>query len=83
MDALPRVSAVRTVRVNFAEKPIVYDFETDWSHADYKSARRGQWMLYAVDRYRFERRIQDFDRQYGFIFSDEHRNNIMLRNVHV
>ena len=83
MDALPRVSTVRTIRVKFAEKLIVYDFETNYSQSDYRAARRGPWMLFAVDRHRFRKRIQDFDRRYGFIFSDEHRNNIMLRNVHI
>jgi hypothetical protein len=34
------------------------------------------WMQYAADRCRFKRHVYNFDRSFGYIFSDTHRNNI-------
>ena len=70
------LSVAKTVKFN--ERVVVYKLN-DWPADVYQEARRGQWMQYAVDRYRFKRRIRQTESKLGNIFSDEHRNRIIYR----
>ena len=65
-------------RVRFAKYGRMY-FQTKWSERDYRNARRGPWIQLAADRHRFQRRINEFDSKFGYIFSDEHRFDIVSR----
>jgi len=51
-------------------------FQTKWSEKDYQNARRGPWMHFAADRHRFQRRIGEFDSNFGYIFTDIHREHV-------
>jgi len=51
-------------------------FQTKWSEKDYKRARIGPWIQLASDRFRFQRRINEFDSKFGYIFGDLHREYI-------
>ena len=64
--------------VRFAPLVRVYH-ETTWSEQDYRNARRGPWIYLAADRHRFQKRINEFDSNFGYIFSDEHRFDIVSR----
>jgi hypothetical protein len=64
--------------VKFDERITVHKLN-DWPADVYRESRRGQWMQYAVDRYRFKRRIRQTEIKLGNIFSDEHRNGIIYR----
>jgi len=46
--------------------------QLEWAEA-YQEARCGLWEQYARDRDRFARRIQEVDRQIGWVLSAEHR----------
>jgi len=46
--------------------------QLEWAEA-YQEARCGPWEQYARDRERFARRIQEVDRQIGWVLSAEHR----------
>ena len=70
------LSVAKTVK--FDERVIVHKLN-DWPADVYREARRGQWMQYAADRYRFKRRIRQTELKLGNIFSDEHRNRIIYR----
>jgi len=48
-------------------------FQTKWSEKDY---RRGPWIQLAADRHRFQRRINEFDSKFGYIFDDLHREYV-------
>jgi len=51
---------------------------TDWSAEDYCDARKGQWMQFACDRFRFDRRIKETELLLGNIFSIEHRERYLV-----
>lgn len=51
-------------------------FQTTWDEKDYQRARVGPWLHFAADRHRFQRRIREFDSQFGYIFTDIHREYI-------
>lgn len=44
-----------------------------------QEARKGHWELYAVDRYRFQNRIQDVENKIAYIFNEEHRQSILKK----
>lgn len=54
--------------VRFALKTVIIFIE--------KEDRSGPWEMYARDRDRFARRINDINQTIGWIFSNEHRNLI-------
>ena len=64
--------------VTFCNRLTVYT-PRDWSSDDYRAARKGPWMLFAVDRHRFLRRIKQTERNLGDIFSDSHRAKVIQR----
>jgi Phosphatase-1 catalytic subunit binding region len=79
-DTAPVVTSeqgrVRTDKhVIFVDRPIVH-YEMDWPCDDYRLARMGPWMSYAIARYRFKRRIDDFERRFGYILTNLHRDRI-------
>ena len=47
-------------RVRFSPNVRMY-FQTIWSERDYRRPRIGPWIHLAADRYRFQRRINEFD----------------------
>ena len=51
-------------------------FQTKWSEKDYQRARIGPWIQIAADRHRFQRRINEFDTKFGYIFGDLHREHV-------
>jgi len=51
-------------------------FQTKWSETDYRRARTGHWIQLAADRHRFQRRIDEFDTNFGYIFTDIHREHV-------
>ena len=55
---------------------VVVHYETKWSKKDYRNARRGPWIHFAADRHRFQRRINEFDSDFGYIFTDIHREHV-------
>jgi len=59
-------------RVTFSPKVVVH-FESEWTKKDYQRARIGPWMRLAADRHRFQKRIREFDSNFGYIFTDIHR----------
>jgi len=59
-------------RVKFSPTVTVY-FQTIWSDQDYRRARVGPWIYLAADRHRFQRRIRNFESEFGYIFTDIHR----------
>ena len=61
--------------MTFARKAVVH-YQSKWSEKDYKRARIGPWIQLAADRFRFQRRIKEFDSKFGYIFSDRHREYI-------
>ena len=62
-------------RVTFNDIVIVH-FQHRWSDREYRAARKGLWMHYAADRCRFNRYVKEFDKRYGHIFSDIHRERM-------
>ena len=46
-----------------------------WNTA-YRLARKGPWMKMALDRIRFKKRIDKIDKKIGYIFQQEHRQQI-------
>jgi len=62
--------------VTFKDTMLLY-FQYGWSELDYTFARRGPWMYLAANRRRFERRILDFDSNFGYIFTDIHRDHML------
>jgi len=63
-------------RVTFSSRVTVY-FQSKWPDSDYILARRGPWIRYAADRARFKRRINIFERQFEYIFTDKHRKRMI------
>ena len=55
---------------------VVVHRETKWSERDYRHARRGLWIHLAADRHRFQRRIDELDSNFGYIFTDIHREHV-------
>lgn len=55
--------------------------QTGWSEDDYVSARRGPWMMYALDSHRFQRRINEASNIIDPVLDDNHRLIIRLRNM--
>ena len=54
----------------------VYE-DTVWTSDDYRAARIGPWMFAALDRFRFRRRIENFEQNYSrYVTDDEHRRSI-------
>ena len=39
-------------------------------------SRIGNWIHLAADRHRFQRRIDEFDSNFGYIFTDIHREHV-------
>jgi len=62
----------KTRRVTF-NKVVTVRFQERWSDREYRAARIGPWIHYAADRCRFNRFVHEFDRRYGYIFTDTHR----------
>jgi len=52
-------------------------FQTLWSEKYYRRARIGPWIYLAADRNRFQRRINEFDSNFGYIFGDIHRDHVL------
>jgi len=50
--------------------------QTKWSERAYRNARIGPWIQLAADRHRFQRRIDEFDNNFGYIFTDIHREHV-------
>lgn len=48
-----------------------------WLYA-HRQARKSDWMSYALDRDRFNRRIKNFEMLSKFILNENHRNRIYL-----
>jgi Phosphatase-1 catalytic subunit binding region len=67
-----------TKHVTFSDVSTVR-YQSQWSESDYRSARRGPWMFYAVERMRFERRIKQFEINCGYILAAKHRELIRSR----
>lgn len=63
----------RRVRFN---KEVVEHHETGWTEREFRNARIGQWIFLAADRQRFRRRIEEFDSNFAYIFTDIHREHI-------
>jgi len=61
--------------VTFCDDVTVH-YQSKWTDRDYTAARRGPWMLYAVDRHHFQRRIRKFEDNFSYIFTDYHRDMI-------
>lgn len=70
----------RNKSVTFADV-VTVRYQSTWSEADYRAARRGPWMTMAVDRHRFRRRIEKLSKILTPILTDEHRIRIRLRNL--
>jgi len=49
-----------------------------WSYA-YKQARKGEWEMYARDRARFRRRIDEAHKSLSPILDSTHRHHIYLQ----
>jgi hypothetical protein len=64
-------SVVVTRKVKFALKPIIIIFEDD-------DDRKGPWELFAVDRGRFNRRIQCVESKIGWCFEPNHRKKYLI-----
>jgi hypothetical protein len=64
--------------VTFSDTVTMYT-PTDWSPSVYRDARKGPWMLQAVDRRRFHRRIKQTEKALGDIFSEAHRDEVKRR----
>ena len=67
---------VRTVTFN--ERVTLFT-PNDWSPNVYSRARKGPWLRYAVDRFRFQRRIEQTEEMLGDIFSESHRDKVERR----
>jgi len=65
----------RKKHVKFCPHVVVH-FESKWSKNDYRNARRGPCIHLAADRHRFQRRITYFDDNFGYIFTDIHREHV-------
>lgn len=70
------VSIGRTV--SFDNRVVVHT-PTDWSPRTYSDARRGPWLLLAMERRVFLRRIRKTELALGYVFSDAHRERIQRR----
>jgi Phosphatase-1 catalytic subunit binding region len=66
----------KKTKVKFLLKPviIIIDNEED---------RKGQWEIYARDRERFNRRVQDIENKIGWCFHRSHREKIYTRDIQV
>ena len=51
----------------------------DWPPRIYRKARKGPWIIHALDRCRFEQRIKETEMKLGDIFSDTHRVKVKKR----
>lgn len=61
-------------RVRFKLEPQIH-LMCVWNFA-YKSSRRGPWETYAIDRFRFQRRIYEMNKMLQPILDQDHRNKI-------
>ena len=76
---LEKVTSFHTAKnVRFDDRTIVH-YENEWSCDDYRVARMGPWMTHAIDRFRFKRRIDDFERRFAYIFTKFHHDHIRNR----
>lgn len=64
----PIISKNSKHKVTFASKPIIIFIEIE--------DRKGPWETYALDRYRFHRRIKDVESKIGWCLGSNHRKNI-------
>lgn len=53
-----------------------------WNYA-FWAARNGNWIQIALDRYRFQRRIQEFERKFSYILTEKHREKFFSQTQHV
>ncbi len=67
---------VRTVKFN--ERVTLFT-PNDWSPSIYQRARKGPWLRFAVDRFRFQRRVEQTEEMLGDIFSESHRAKVERR----
>ena len=73
-----RMSSLSVRRsVTFDKRITVFRF-SDWPPEIYRAARKGPWIQLAIDRQRFERRIQQTELALGNIFTNNHRNKMWL-----
>ena len=49
-----------------------------WNYA-YRIARKGNWELFAVDRARFQKRIQTVGTNINYSLTSEHRNRVYFQ----
>ena len=61
-------------RVRFMEEVVVYPM-ISWSFA-YRQCREPTWVQYAVDRFRFQRRILVVEKEILHVFDEAHRNKV-------
>ena len=45
----------------------------------YEEARKGPWELYARDRCRFQKRIEEVEKAISYIFDVDHRDRVRTR----
>lgn len=61
-------------RVNFELKPDIF-YMRKWDYA-YREARKGRWHLFAIDRFRFQRKINEIEKLLSPIFDLDHRKAV-------
>lgn len=66
--------------VQFIDQPLVF-IMNDWI-SDSEAARKGTWHLYAIDRKRFEFRIEMLEFLISPILTKEHREVILKSKFH-
>ena len=76
---VPGVLSISNGRAVTFSNCITVHTPTDWPPGIYRKARKGPWMLHALDRRRFEHRIKETEIKLGDIFSDTHRNIVKQR----
>lgn len=69
------VSCLNKKRVRFNVKPTIHAMVA-WKFA-YNESRKGRWDFVVADRYRFQRRCHDVERDIAYIFNPSHRTTII------
>lgn len=72
------------MKLKMPEKKVRFDsnvvthYMIYWNYA-YRLARIGPWQIFAIDRCRFKRRIEESEKLIAPVFSEQHRESILKR----